>query len=353
MRAFAIAALLLLLVQTSTLVAQTPVAVASVEAREIEQRLQLTGNIVSVQQVGVASEVSAKVAKVLVEVGDVVSAGQALAQLRDQPVRLQLTEKNAQLRQEQAAVTIARLEEQRLKKLLRNKSISAGSYDQAKAQLQQAEARAQARRAEIALLSDRLQQHQILAPFAGVVTARPIEIGGWVNSGDAVMQVSALQPLRLELAVPQQYFVSLQTYRNSLRAKVSSDFSAAVDAPVQRLVPVVDDGRSFQLWLTLPNDNLQWLPGMSAKATLRWSGGSDYPLVVASDALVRQPDGSTLLWKIADDNNAVMAIAVAVGPSLNGQTAVRAEDLAKGDQIVVRGNESLRQGQIVRPLAVR
>ena len=83
--------------------------------------------------------------------------------------------KKAQLNEDKASVTLAGLEEKRLKKLLRQKSVSVESYDQAMARLQQARAAYAGREAEIALLQDRIDRHLILAPFAGVITNRPVE----------------------------------------------------------------------------------------------------------------------------------------------------------------------------------
>lgn len=91
-------------------------------------------------------------------------------------------------------------------------------------------------------------------------------------------------------------------------------------------------------------------PGMSARATLTLPG-EQASLAVPRDALVRYPDGRVTVWLAEPRDGALLAREqrVRVGGGLDDLVTVL-EGLNAGDRVVVRGNESLRDGRELAPV---
>jgi len=91
-------------------------------------------------------------------------------------------------------------------------------------------------------------------------------------------------------------------------------------------------------------NELHITPGMSANAQLRLDTDKK-SIVVSRDAILRHPDGRTTVW-IVNQDNSVSERLVKTGISFNGSVVIK-EGLKNNVQIVLQGNESLREGQII------
>ena len=114
-------------------------------------------------------------------------------------------------------------------------------------------------------------------------------------------------------------------------------------------MPISDpDARTFTVRAGIDNSEALLAPGMSVTATLR-IGTQRQAEVVPRDALIRYPDGRTTVWvaDVDDDRYVVDERLVRTGLGFDGVVEI-VDGLDVGERIVVRGNESLRQGQQVR-----
>ncbi len=333
--------------------AQTLVSVDNVKLSRIAQSLTINGNVVAAREVDLANEEAGKVERVFVELGDYVEQGQLLLQLRDEDTRWQLRQAQAQLKSDKAQVTLAKLEEQRSAQLLRRDAVSKGVADEALAELTRSQAITAVREAEIARLQDRLQRHQIKAPFAGLISQRIAEQGGWLAQGATAFRLSTHNKLRVELLIPERYYGQLSARQTSLAISLRQlETGAQQAAKLERIIPIANQQRSFMLWLSVDNTNQQWIPGMSAVAEVSWREDSAQ-LTVQEDALVRKADGSIIVWKAiskeqVSDTYEAVAVTVTVGHSKAGRVEVHSDKLNVGDQVVVRGNELLKPQQAIR-----
>jgi len=163
-----------------------------------------------------------------------------------------------------------------------------------------------------------------------------------------VFELVAIQGLRVDVPVPQQYFPQLQT-----GAEITLRFDALPDAvlpaKIGALIPVSDPNvRTFTLRLLPTRENVAITPGMSARVSVRLATGQR-GIVVSRDALVRYPDGRITVWVLESNGkeNHVNERRVTIGLSFGGVVQIRS-GLKEGERVVVRGNESLREGQVVR-----
>ncbi len=347
-------ALTLYALLVSSAFAQTPVSVARVESQAITSTLQLNANLVAFNETIIASEVSARVKKVFFEAGDEVDTGQLLIQLDDTQQRLLLTQATAVLQRLEAEVKLAQLDEKRLARLLRSKSVSQEQYDQAIAKTQQAVADVSAQQASVALAEDTLKKYAIHAPFDGIVSSKLANIGTLLQSGNAITTLTAIDPLKVEIGVPQRYFGLIRENATLELAPTTLQHEERnVSLPVETVIARTDNNRLFTIWAKLENSQRLWTHGMSAKATVRWQTPNGNHVVVPSDAILQKPDGSQMLWKVttdAENNNAVEPINVQVKAREGKQVSILTvvpNALLGGDMVVVNGNEALQPGQQV------
>jgi RND family efflux transporter MFP subunit len=331
-----------------------PVAVASPERLPIYRQVQVTGTVTSPRVAQLSTATSGLVQAVLVEEGDRVEQGQVL--LRLDPELAELERRSARARTSQAATALADAK----RRLSEAKSLGpsggiaetqvldlASEVEQDNALLLQAEAEAALREALVA-------RHTLAAPFAGIISQREAEVGEWVNPGVGVLTLVATDGLRLDFAVAEDFIAEL-TEDTPVQFTLNALPGERFTGRVQTLVPVTDPGARTLLLRVVAHDRMQqqdprMIPGMSARATLQVSAHRD-GVVIPRDALLRYADGRVAVWKVNDSDSGTVAheVPVRTGHAFAGLVEI-VEGLGPGDRVVVRGNETLRNGQRVRVL---
>ncbi|MEM7099143.1 MAG: efflux RND transporter periplasmic adaptor subunit [Pseudomonadota bacterium] len=328
------------------------VGVAPVLEEELLTKVTLVGSAVARRTTLVSAQVAGMVESISVDRGDSVEQGQELFHLDDGIVRFDLQSAQAQLAQAEAEVAEAQRKFEETQRLRTQGHVPQSTLDTAGTVVAIALARADERNAELGRVQRQLDQHTVLAPFAGTVVDKIVEIGQWIRSDSSVLQLVEMDPARIEVPVPEHIFTQL---RKTAQANVEFESlpNQQFDAQVGALIPQgLSAARTFPVWLELDNKGGQIAPGMSAKVTLFVGEGTTSALFVPSDALVRRADGTTLVWRVAEDRTndglIAQAVYVNVGESKGNRSQVRGTGLFVGDLVVVRGNESLRPNQTVQ-----
>ena len=323
-----------------------PVSVASPEQQNIGQQLTLSGTLIARQHARLSARIDGLVARIVVDAGDDVEAGQVLLELDPALAQQQLQQLQAASRVTAAellesARLVSEAEQLSAKQLFPQSELALRQANQARAEaLHQQALAALARQQEV------LARHTLIAPFAGVIASRQTDAGEWVNLGTPVLELVALSPLYLDVQMPQEYY---QTLTNLQQITVRSDMQPEPEltADIVARVPVIDaDSRSFlvRLQLQQPEAGWQLLPGTSASATFNMQSQGSNNVIVPADAVLRHPDGSFSVF-IVKDNTAYRRL-VKLGRR-NGKGIEVSDGLANGEPVVIRGNESLRDGQRV------
>lgn len=323
------------------------VQLAEVMREPIQAESNLNGSVVSLRSAQLSPAVAGLVAQVGVDAGDRVDAGDLLIELDRELAQLALTSARAETREAEA-----RLEDAR-RRLAEARSVGAGrniaatevrSRENAVATAEASLARLRATEQSQAAL---LARHRITAPFAGVVSNRLTEVGEWVALGDPLLELVDTDNLRLDFQVPQGYYPWLNDNARLLVQSATGEEEAS--APIEQAVPVTDtQSRTFLLRALAPEAQ-RWLPGMAVQARLRVETG-EQGLTVPRDALNRYPDGRITVWiaePAGDDRFEVREKRIRIGDGF-GQRVVVQEGLDAGQQVVSRGNESLREGLTVQ-----
>lgn len=231
------------------------VTAAKAQPDSWESLITAVGSLEAVQGVVVTAEMTGKVTAIAFEPGTRVKAGDLL-------VQQDVSAETAQLRAAESAVALAKINFERSKKMLSTKVVAESSYDNAEAQLKQAQAQADTFRAAIA-------KKTIRAPFSGRLGIRLVNIGQIIKEAEAIVSLQALEPIFVNFSVPQQ---QLPQIRLGLEVRITSDALPAgqvVTGKITALNPNVDAAsRNIKVQATVANSDELLRPGMFANVAI-------------------------------------------------------------------------------------
>jgi membrane fusion protein (multidrug efflux system) len=229
-----------------------PIAVSAAIANEQlwQSRLPAIGSLKAFQGVDLTVEAAGTVKDLEFRSGEKVSLNQPLLQL-DSAVE------QASLATEQAELALAKVEHERGKNLLARQALSKSEYDRLSAELQKSITR-------VAQLNALLERKRIIAPFAGTIGIRQVDVGDFVTSGTTVATLQDLSKLFVDFYLPEQNVPQLalgQQVRISVAAYPGEVFIGEITA----INPKVEvSTRNLQVRALLANPDAKLLPGMFA-----------------------------------------------------------------------------------------
>lgn len=323
------------------------VIISKAESGTIIHEVRLSGTVVSPRVARLSVEVSGLVKNVHVDAGTQVKSGDLLMMMdaEREELSLQAAIATALAANEELADAKRRLTDGQ--RLAKKKTLSASELKSLEAGVNIARATLQRYTAEKQLQQARVRRHQLRAPFSGVISQKFVEIGEWLQPGNAVVELVANEDLRVDFQVPQQEFSKIKL-SSEIRISVDAIPDQTIQGIIQAMVPYSDsDARTFLLRVNLPEPNPAIVPGMSASGLLRLDTASQ-GIVVPRDAVLRYPDGRITVWVVNNKDGKLIASErqVKIGFSFNGKISIL-EGLKVDEQVVVEGNESLKDGQTV------
>lgn len=340
----------LLALAPSGAAAQVPVTVVTAASAPVLDRTELTGTVTSERSASLSPRVSGLVAAVKVDAGAAVEAGDVLLELDAELARLALARADAALAEARATqAEAARLRDEARQQVERRLLPETRLYA-AEAALRIAAAAVDRLQAERRQQAEIVARHTLAAPFAGVVSRKLAEVGEWVETGTPVLELVDTRRLRLDVQAPQERYYQI-TPGAPVEVRASAFDGRVFAGRVAAKVPVKDpSARTFLVRVAVEDAEGRLTPGMSAEArfSLRGEGAA---LVLPRDAIVRQPDGGAAVWVVNGNSPAsVSARPVRLGRTLEGGIEI-VSGLEAGAQVVLRGNETLRDGQPVKVVA--
>jgi len=303
-----------------------------------ESRLTAVGSLAAVQGVMVTAELSGKIVRIAFEPGTHVKAGDLL-------VQQDTSSEAAQLRAVEANVTLARLNLERLKKLLERRTVAQSQYDNAEAQYKEGVAQADATRAAIA-------KKNIRAPFAGRLGIRLVNLGQILNEGEPIVSLQSIDPIFVNFSLPQQQLAQIQT---GLTVRVTSDAlpGEAIEGRITAISPEVDAAtRNIRIQATLTNHQERLRPGMFGNVTVVLPAAKNVLAVPATAVLYAPYSDSVFVVdekKSANNEKPGLVVRqqiVQLGEKRGDFVAV-VSGLKAGETIVSTGAFKLRNGQAV------
>lgn len=314
------------------------VTTAVVQAESWESLLAAVASLVAVQGVIVTAELPGKVVRIAFEPGRKVQTGDLL-------VRQDTSTEDALLRAVEATAALARINLDRLGKLLTQKTIAQAQYDGTEAQYRQAVAQADSIRAAIG-------KKTIRAPFAGLLGIRLINLGQILKEGDPIVSLQSLDPIFVDFAMPQQQIAHLQ---RGLSVRLTTDAlpGEVVEGEITAINPQVDAAtRNIMIQATVANPQERLRPGMFAHVAVTLPS-QDKVLTIPAPAVLYAPysDSVFVVEEKKDEKTglpgkAVRQQFVRLGEKRGDYVSVMS-GLKEGETIVSTGVFKLRNGQAV------
>jgi len=242
-----------------------PENVIVVKAQEIRTGPTLSGAIEAERAATIRAEVSGAVLQTFAEPGQRVAAGAVLARLDDSAIRDQALSARAGVATAQNAYDIAKRELERAEALVKAGAIAERDLERARNGALAAETQLANARAMYASAQKQQNKTQILAPFAGVVSARQVNAGDVVSPGNALFTVVDPSTMRLEASVPAQ---ALALVRVGLPVEftVGGYEGRRFTGRVTRVNPSADPvTRQVRIIATIPNVGAALVAGLFAE----------------------------------------------------------------------------------------
>ena len=352
------------------------VSVVAAAETPIARFIRVSGTLTAQESAEVAAEIAGRVVATPVERGSRVGANGDL-------VRIAATEVDAQAREAQAnaaqiearlgiaggtafdvarvpevasanaARVLARTDFARAQTLHQGKLISQAEFEQKSAQRESAERQydvavngaeqqyqsLMAARARVTVAQKALADTVVRAPFAGVVGERFVSVGDYVTRGTKVASVMRVDPLRVELTVPEQYVSAVETGR-PVTFEVDAYPGETFTGQVRFVSPSVNaDTRALLIEAVVPNGTGRLKPGLFA--TARIEEATPRPGILVPATAVRTIAGTARVFVVQGDRveERVVMTAQVVGPRVE-----IADGLKAGETIVATGVDQLVDG---------
>lgn len=271
----------------SSVQAAEPLATSPVQLREVEQTYSIDGVVEAVRQSTVSAQISGRVKGIFFDVGDRVSKGQMILKIDESEANQALAGSRAQLSQSEAALQNARLNYERSQQLFLQKFISQAALDKAKSDYDMAKAQAAASEAGAEQSALAQSYTSVVAPYAGVVAARMVEMGEMVTVGKPLMTGFDPTQLRVIANVPQDKLKDIGT-RPTVTVEVPS-LSRWIKAAAVTVQPSADiRTHSTQVRVELPANQANVYPGMFVRT--HFVVGKVSKMLIPTSAVLRRSE---------------------------------------------------------------
>jgi RND family efflux transporter MFP subunit len=346
MKTFFINKLILLAVTVSFFAQAKPLSVEVIHAKQEVKNIEieLSGNVEALNDAQLTSLEAGVVKSVKVDAGDQVVAGQTLIELDNSLAKILLTQNQATYQSAQVRYQEDLRLYNEIVGLAKQQVIAKTLLAERKSKVAISKALLAQASAKVKLQQEIVKRHILVAPFAGVIANRNIDIGEWVSQQSKVLQLVSDDSLRILVDIPQEYFNDIKS-STPIKVKVIPDTSpqdvlnlslskfTAISSPVSR---------TFQGRIDLPK-NTALVSGMSAKVKVSLHSQQVTFVTLPKVALKRHPDGSYSVYSVI--NNKVKRLAVELVQSSFEQVIVLG--VPENTAIITSGVELLLDGMAV------
>ena len=305
------------------------------------------GEVRARHETPLAFRVAGKVAKRRVDVGDRVAAGQVLAELDADDLRLGREAAEAQLAVAQADARLAEAEYERFRVMHERQLVSRSLFDARKSTLDAAISRVAQARAQLDVAGNQAAYGVLRAPKAGVIAMRQIEAGQVVAAGQMAFGLAEDGEREVAIALPEADVARFAVGQDVL-VELWALPGQRVPGVIREIAPAADaQARTFATRVSLR------LPGsidveLGQSARVYAANAAAAALSVPLSALTEHA-GKPAVWVLGDDGASVRQVPVDAGAFGESEVPVRA-GLRPDDWVVISGVHLLREDLRVVPV---
>jgi membrane fusion protein (multidrug efflux system) len=291
--------------------------------------LRSVATLRSAQSVDVTAQVEGQVTRLFFDSGDEVARGTLL-------VQQYVADERAQLKALQADLRLAEIELRRIQQLVREKLVPQSDLDAATSRLDRV-------RAEVESLEVAIGKKAIRAPFAGRLGIRKVDLGQFIEPGDAIVRLESLDRLYADFKLPQQALPRLEV-RQAVRVSVDAWPDEGFNGEISAIEPAVDAAtRNVSLRAEIANADGRLRPGMFAEIRVALPERREV-LLVPQTAITFSPFGNSVyVVDGSGDASLARSVYVEVGETRGDLVEIMA-GLSPGQEVVTAGQLKLRDG---------
>ena len=331
-----------------------PVRAVAATTGTVEVTVDALGTVSALNTATIHSRVDGPLLKVPFHEGQLVKAGDLLAQIDPSTFQAALNQAEGQLAKDQAQLAGARVDLERYTGLLAKDSIARQTVDAQRFTVQQLEGAVRADKAAVENVRLQLTFTRITAPFAGRVGLRQVDPGNMVHASDAngIVVLTQTHPIYVVFAVPSEYVPQINRHFSRGDALpvealdrdgkvVASGKLAAVDNQIDTTTGTI------KLKALFDNSDDSLFPEQFVTARLRLDTLSGATLVPS--AAVQRGAPGTFVYVVNADNT-VSLRKMSPGPSSGDLVSVK-DGVRPGEKVVIDGLDKLRDGAQVALIA--
>ncbi len=329
----------------------TPVSVGEVRLMDIRYTVQAAGTLVALNTAVVRAKVDGELKALRFTEGQLVQAGQVLAEIDARPFEAQLNQAQGQFARDAALMKNAELDLQRYQDLLSKDAIARQQVETQAALVRQLQGTVQADQAQIDLAKLQLSYTRVTAPISGRLGLKQVELGSLVRSSDpnGLVNITQTQPMAVVFSVPEMHVPLIMR-------KLKAGQALPVEAwdrdqkirLAQGRVSTTDNAidvatSTLRLKATLDNRDGSLFPNQFAHIRLQLDTLKNV-LAVPTQAVQRGAAGTFVYVVQADNTVQVQTVQL---EAVEGDWQAVKADLKAGQQVVTDGADRLRSGSVV------
>lgn len=365
--------------RTEDLAKPIAVSVVTAEERALPTTLDVTGTLMADAQTDIASEIEQRVSEILVERGQFVDAGQVVARLDAEDAKNQLHEaeateaqirerlgltngqafdplKTPEVQQARASMDRAEADYKRYAQLVEEGAVSRAEHDLRRADYLASKAQFetsvnQTRQLYQSLLAQKVRVNMgrkavedtiIRAPWSGLIAEKAVNVGRYMKKGDRIATIVRVDPLRIELAIPEGAVAAVRRGQK-VSFTVQSYPDRQFEGTIAYIGPAVRaESRALVVEAIVPNPKAVLQPGLFATAHIELPAAR--ASVMIPSAAVRNEGGVFKLF-VAKGDRAEVRI-VQVGREADERLEIL-RGLAPGESVVNPQTASLADGTAI------
>ncbi|MSQ70253.1 MAG: MdtA/MuxA family multidrug efflux RND transporter periplasmic adaptor subunit [Betaproteobacteria bacterium] len=325
-----------------------PVVAVPAKSADVPVILAGLGTVTPLATVTVRSRIDGQLMRTLFTEGQIVKAGDLLAEIDPRTWEAQLAQAEGQMARDQALLRNARLDLERYRTLFQQDSIARQQLDTQESLVRQYEATAKVDQAAIDTAKLQLYYCRITAPISGRLGLRLVDPGNIVRAGDAsgIVVITQLEPISVVFTMPEDNVPGVMA---KLRAREKLPVEAWDRAEKTRLATgtllTVDNQidsttGTLKLKAQFSNKDFSLFPNqfVNTRMQLEMKQGAT---VIPSAAVQRGSQG-TFVYVVKEDSTVTIR-QVSLGP-VQGENIAIEKGLAPGEIVVTDGADKLRQG---------